>query len=483
MQAHIRKKLVTFILSSFALGAAVACSPKGGETASDPDTGQTADQSSAAEFAFRNAVNTPPPGYSGPVFELSHDYPTEDPGKCPQSECPWLYIDVDFTSGVPVNWEEGPWNDYIMAIMDVVTRGQDPNMPNDVGFKTVIDGQTMWYHVPWMAYDPTAGREFVHGTTNERTAHLSDFIGSPMPNAVSLSAMGPDCQAQYPHGFESWAVGVYNKWGGYALGQAIPTTGSPALTTLDGKTVPEGLPFPEGTMVTKFLTTNATPECVPYLANSAVWMVNRHAVSPDRKYMCQRALQETRLTQVDVAVVDERSPTRWVYGTFGYSAEADGDTVLARLVPLGLQWGSDPKTFPAVAAADSVPATESVLNLNVGIYEHWGCGSRLAGPVDNPQSSCVSCHASAFAAADGAISVMGTNVPPSFGFTGICEAGGSPENAAYFSNYVFPAAYPDPKYSKAIPLDTSLQLEVAFTQYATFYNNGEPTACTDPNQF
>lgn len=437
----------------------------------------------AAGPAFADAIGTPPEGYSGPVFSLSHDYPTEDPGPCAEADCPWLFVDVDFTSGAPVDWTSGPWNDYIMAIMEVVTRGQDPNMPNETGFRTQVDGETAWYHVPWMAYDPTAGREFAHGTTNERTAHLSDFIGSPMPNAVPLSAMGPDCRARFPHGFESWAVGMYNAWGGYAIGQAFPEDGAPALTTRDGRTVPEGLPFPEGTLVTKFLTTNATPDCVPYLEGTAVWTVNRHAVAEDKTYQCSRALQETRLTQVDVAVVDERSPTRWVYGTFGYSALADRDTVLDRLVPLGLQWGSDPQTFPAVTEAESVAPTESVLNTDIGIYEHWGCGMRLAGPVDNPLSSCVSCHNTAFAAPNGAISEMGNNVPPSFGFTGLCQQGGSPDNAAYFSNYQFPEPYPQERYDEAISLDTSLQLAVAFTQYAIFENNGEPTACKDPNQF
>ncbi len=152
-------------------------------------------------------------------------------------------------------------------------------------------------------------------------------------------------------------------------------------------------------------------------------------------------------------------------------------------MPLGLQWGSDPLTFPAMPEALSQPATESVLNRDVGLYEHWGCGERLAGPVDNPQSSCVSCHASSFAAPNGAIPVMGQNVPPSFGYQGICAAGGSAANAAYFSNYTFPAPYPDPQYAGAIPLDTSLQLAVAFTQYATFAVGGAPVACTDPNQF
>ncbi len=440
-------------------------------------------QDTAADFAFQDAANMPAAGYSGPVFQLSHDYPTQDPGTCDESECPWLFIDVDFTSGVPVDWKSGPWNDYIMAIMGAVVRGQDPNLANEVGFQSEVDGETAWFHVPWMAFDPTAGREFAHGTTNERTAHLSDFVGSPMPNATALSAMSPDCQAKFPHGFETWAVGVYNKWGGYALGQAFPQDGTPALTSLGGQMIPAGLPFPNGTLVTKFLTTNATPDCVPYLANSAVWSVNRHKMSDSKKYMCERAVQENRLTQVDVAVVDPRSPTRWVYGTFGYSADATGDTVLERLVPLGLQWGSDPLTFPAVALADSVPPTEGVLNAEVGTYEHWGCGDRLAGPVDNKQSSCVSCHATAYAAADGAISVMGKNVPPAFGFDGICEDGGSKANVDYFATYQFPKPYPGGEYAGAVPLDTSLQMAVAMTQYSTFVINGAPTDCTDPNQF
>jgi hypothetical protein len=27
-----------------------------------------------------------------------------------------------------------------------------------------VAGKTRWFNVPWMAYDPTVGREFVHGT-------------------------------------------------------------------------------------------------------------------------------------------------------------------------------------------------------------------------------------------------------------------------------------------------------------------------------
>lgn len=127
-----------------------------------------------------------------------------------------------------------------------------------MGFQSKVDGESAWYHVPWMAYDSSVGGEFSHGNKNKRSAHTSDFLGSPITNATLLSAMSPSCQIQFPNSFESWAVGVYNKWGGYALEQAFPADGAPALSVLGEQMVPAGLPFPTSTMVTKFLTTNAT---------------------------------------------------------------------------------------------------------------------------------------------------------------------------------------------------------------------------------
>src|SRR6185312_17078464 len=97
-------------------------------------------------------------------------------------------------------------------------------------------------------------------------------------------------------------------------------------------------------------------------------------------------------------------------------------------------------------------------------FQHMGCQGRLAGPVDNPQSSCMSCHASAYAAKPGALSVMGQNVPPSFGFDGLCTAY-SVDNAAYFQTTRPPQSFPNGKFPHAMSLDTSLQLEVAMQQF------------------
>lgn len=448
----------------------------GGEPAAPPPP--AAPSATAAAPAFANAAVPPPPGYQGPLFQLSHDYPATKPPACSPEQCPWLGIDVDFTKSGPAAWKSAKWSEYIASILKYVREGQDPNLSNEVGFRAQVKGQTRWFHVPWMAYDLTVGREFVHGTTNERTASLEDFTGDTGEHGVSLlsTKLTKSCQEQWKNGFESWAVGMYNPWGGYALGQVIPKDGKPATVSDGGVTLPAGLPFPEGTMVAKLLFTNANVECVPYLKGAPVWQVDRHKTAPDGKYICERAVQPVLLTQMDVAVVDHRSPTGWVYGTYGFDGTQPGKDAWEHLVPLGVQWGSDPDSFAGVDRPKSGPIRESVLNPGVKIYEHWGCNKRLAGPVDNPLSSCVSCHASAYAAAPvGTPGVMGKNVPPSFGFEGLCKVY-SEQNKAYFTNRRYPEPY-GPEYAGALPLDTSLQLAVAFTQYGYFATDGAPQTC------
>ena len=135
---------------------------------------------SAAKPAFQNAVKGPPPGWKGPVFKLSAAYPKEVPGTC--AECTWLKLDVNFRPTFDLDklkqntWKSGKWDQYLQRILDYVKQGQDAQFGNNPGFKIKVNGKTRWFSVPWMAYDPTVGREFVHGTTNERTAHLRDLI-------------------------------------------------------------------------------------------------------------------------------------------------------------------------------------------------------------------------------------------------------------------------------------------------------------------
>lgn len=443
----------------------------------------------AAEYAYRNATTAPPPGWTGPVFELSHDYPRQHPGTCPETVCTWLALDVEFPNGVAPtapDWSQPVWNEYISRILRYLQEGQDAQLSNAAGFRAEVNGRTRWFHVPWMAYDPTAGREFVHGLTNERTAHLADLLGDEVGDGEGsgthlLEGTLPSCAQRNVHGFESWSVGFYNEWGGWSLGQAFGPDGRPRVGEYMGTPMPEGLPFPEGTVVAKVLTTSAPVDCVPFLVNSPEWQVDRHAQDASGRYTCEREVQMSRVVQVDVAVVDLRSPTRWVYGTFAYDGTVQGDDFWDRLVPVGLQWGADPLSFPAVPQAQSRPVQQSVLNHAMRTFQHFGCNGRLAGPVDNALSSCVSCHSSAFAAPGGAPSVMGTNVPDSFGFPGICTVN-SRDNENYFQTIAAPMSYSGGQFPDALSLDTSLQLAVAFTEYGYYNTQGAPRPCQNPNQ-
>jgi len=477
---------------------ATAQHPHGGSVPNDAGTPATeahpaammmnrAASQSPAYYAFRNAATDPPSNPTTPVFQLSHDYPKVAPPS-PCTECPWLKVKVNFDPAFPPtinsqSWHSDHWDEYIKAIIDYVKEGQDPDLDNKVGFQVKVNGKTRWYNVPWMAYDPSVGREYVHGTTNERTTYLNDLINGvnePTRGVNTVAGETPGCTKEWPHGFESWSVGFYNEYGGYAMGKAYPPTGVPQVVDWMGSAMPAGLPFPTGTVVVKILTTSAPPECVPFLKGSPEWQVDRHKIDPKTKeYLCSREVQISRVVQVDVAVVDPKSPTRWVYGTYVYDGDLPGNTFWDHLAPLGIQFGSDPWTFPAVPPASSIGVQQTVLNPDVKTYQHYGCEKRLAGPVDNAASSCTSCHASGYAAPHGVPSTMGLNVPPSFGFDGMCTQF-SMENAVYFQNQQAPQRFPGGLYPDAISLDTSLQLAVAFNQYGIFNTQQAPNACHNP---
>jgi hypothetical protein len=167
-------------------------------------------------------------------------------------EVPVAQYPVSFATQFPADskaieqpkWEGQHWDEYINAILDYVKEGQDPQLTDEAGWKTRVNGRTRWFNVPWMAYDPTSGREYVHGTTNERTATLGAFVKTPEPGPRVQFFMAGEtdaCKAEYPWGFESWSVGFYNEYGGYALGRAMPPTGVPQMDEYLGSPIPAGL--------------------------------------------------------------------------------------------------------------------------------------------------------------------------------------------------------------------------------------------------
>jgi hypothetical protein len=426
----------------------------------------------AAAAAFRDSTDAPPPGWTGPVFKLSHDYPTARPN----CEAPWLKRKVSFNDRNP-KWDRG-WKDYVEDIVRYVKEGQDADLRNEMSWKSEVGGQTRWYHVPWMAYDGERGREFVHGLTNELSTAESTFRGGGRGSGKHYLFGVAPTNGVNPL-FETWSVGMYNPCGAWSLGQAFPASGAPATTTRGGRMFANGLPFPPGTVVIKLLNTTADEKDVPYLKGSPSWQANGHKQLDPTKYeTCERTVRTVHLVQIDLAVVDPRSPTRWVYSTLAYDGTREGKTVWDRLYPLGVQWGSDPGTFPAVPKPLSRPLRETIL-APVQTPEHYGCEKRLAGVVDQANSSCVSCHMGAYASAPGTLDKQGTNIPAIFNFTDMCTAYNT-DNARYFSDYRYPATYPGGQFKDAIPLDSSLQVAVAYAQYGVFKNPNEKRTCPDP---
>ncbi|MGL4575212.1 MAG: hypothetical protein ACRCV9_10530 [Burkholderiaceae bacterium] len=288
---------------------------------------------------FPDARNPPPAGWSGPVFKLKQDYPQTRPALGVR---PWMQFD----------FRTQP-NQYMQAVLSYVLEGN-----KEVDFVVQNNSVRGWYHAPWMHAGP-AGREFIRGLTRERSSRPRELH----PNQAGT--------------WENWAVSVYNPRGGYTLGRVWANPNGPN---------PDVARFPVGTVSTKLIFTEAPVSEVPYLANSVEWQadINRASGTGTRPTL--------RLLQVDVAVRDARavSTTGWVFGTFIYDANAPGATPWDRLVPVGLMWGNDP-----TRVGTTQPLQQTKINADLQIPQHLGFEKRLNGPVDNPRSSCLSCHSTA----------------------------------------------------------------------------------------
>jgi hypothetical protein len=183
--------------------------------------------------------------------------------------------------------------------------------------------------------------------------------------------------------FANFAVSVYNARGGYVIGRVWRDPEDPD---------PSVARFPEGTVAVKLLFTTATVAQVPYLRNAFRWRAH-----VNRENGGARPIQTVRLLQIDVAVRDSRadSTTGWVFGTFVYDGSASGTTPWDRMVPVGLMWGNDPSLTPDRFEDGERPRQSVVVNPTVGVALRLGWLGRLNGPVDNPRSACLSCHATA----------------------------------------------------------------------------------------
>jgi hypothetical protein len=242
------------------------------------DTPAPSAQSAAHSEPFADFEFLPGPAYhSGRVFRLSQQYPAA----MPQEGIP-EFFKIDFKTN---------WREYLMAAREYCFAGNispDGDLEND--FQVAEQDPPRWFHMPWQTYGPL-GREGVHGVTQEAPVQ---------PRQLAWT--------QVYDGGQTCAVGFYNTFGGYTIGQIWKDHNNPDLS--------KG-PFPEGAVVFKLLFVDVPTDQVPFLVN----------------------------------------PVQWT----------------AFVPPL--------YTSPPNTDANELPPT------------HLGWNGRLNGPVDNPMSSCMSCHA------------------------------------------------------------------------------------------
>jgi hypothetical protein len=202
-------------------------------------------------FRFPDAAMPPTPGWTGPVFRLSQDYPATAPAP---EIYPWSTIDL----------RTHPL-DYARAVLRYGLEGNKVRK---------------WYHAPWLHYGRN-GREFIHGLTHERVSEPGE--------------LGPAQTARA----QNWAVGFYNVPGGYVVGQVWkdPTAPNPTAAR-----------FPNGTVSLKLLFTHASVDQAPYLRNAKEWdaYIYRDIVTPTNPRL-PRVVAKLRLLQIDIAVRDTRA--------------------------------------------------------------------------------------------------------------------------------------------------------------------------------
>lgn len=372
--SHWAAMLVVVVCA--ALTSALLLTACGGSGASSDSStssaslSQSQDQEPFVDYEFKPPENE----YDGPLFKLSQDYPTEEPSA---DELP-DFFKTDFRKD---------WRTYMMQAREYCLEGN-----SEVEWQVEKNKVRGWYNMPWQTYGPF-GREAIHGLTKEAPI-------KPLQLAPSQT---------YPNGV-AYAIGFYNSFGAYTIGQVWKDHNhpDPEFASTQG--------FPVGTVVCKPLFLNMPPEVVAEQIPSLTDPVQWPAYATVNFGSSERKVQEVTLIQMDFMVRDERAPSGWIFGTFQYNGAIGNSDPWKNLVPVGMMWGNDPDyaknneevpitdsrgNFPPPQAISATPINsgleETVINPKAGELPptHLGWDGRLNGPVDNPLSSCMSCHMTA----------------------------------------------------------------------------------------
>ena len=323
----------------------------------------------ANPFADNNGQIPAQSQYSGPLFNLSHDYPTSP--VAPPANPPWIAA----LKGRPIGKDNAIA--YVNALKDYIAADMKTLLYNYPQWDAAKAG---WYNEPWLA----SIRESIHGT----------YVGSEFPaNTFAASGLKVD--------MTTYVLTYYDDVAAYALGQVWGKTAmKPTLTNTSGQ-------FPEGSIVVKAALTSALAQDWPVMEGATTWPL--YVVPPNGPQTAPPQVMNASVMQFDIIVKDTKTApkTGWVFATLVYDKRVPGDA-WAKMIPLGAMWGDDPNVNST--QNPGAPLSETVINPVAPAYSTatLGWGGRLSGPNDGavvapayyngqqvasvPASSCMSCH-------------------------------------------------------------------------------------------
>ena len=399
-----------------------SCKPKVADEAAVTDSNSANDP--FPDFGFMVNPSQLKPGQK--VFKLSQSYPTT----LPTPALPDFYS-IDYKKD---------WRKFLLSVRNYCFEGNTA-----VDFRVEENTKRGWYHMPWQHY-PNNGREGFHGLTKE--APVKPY---QLAKKQSFGQSG------------AWAVGFFNDIAGYTIGQVWADHNNPDVTKMKGG-------FKHGAVLFKLLFLSMPKDTVerqvPFLCNGIWWdaYANYNFNSLDRQAV------KVVLIQMDIMVRDTTAPNGWVFGNFQYNGAMNNQNPWENLVPVGLMFGQDPSNntnfsnpTPTRTVINSL-LKETIINPDSTELPptHLGWNSRLNGPVDNPQSSCYSCHSTAEYPA-------GSPISPLFNSdTLAADPVGSPGWMRWFQNLKCGQPFDGPKYAST---DFCLQMAEAIQNFESWKDN------------
>ncbi len=399
-----------------------------------------------SEIKFPDFGFMAPPGeYVGPVFQLSDKFPKNLPA-----------LDEEVKEILKIDFKND-WERYAMAVREYVFKDNIDFHDNELSFDFKGEQSEKWFHVPWQHWGPS-GREGYHGLTKEG------------PLAAKTLSYKQDIASN------AYAVGFYNGQGGYGIGQVWKNPEAPDLSYINEKG------FPEGTVVAKFLFTTLREDQVPQLTNPVEWKAYVYVSDipgSEEALPDARASYKVSLLQMDIMVKDSRAKESngWVFGTYAYNGNLEKKNPWENLQPVGLMWGNDPDIKLSESNGTLTKDSKTIINPKLKQTkisddkslptQHLGWNSRLCGPADNPNSSCMSCHSTAqYPAVSAIMPFLNNPVIP------IPEDGeeASQEWMEWFRNFYRNVAF---NKNEAMTTDFSLQLSKSIKNFISYRSETE----------